>query len=156
MIAKSFKKPSQLNCTTQSYDLFLSPSSEMTNKQKWNRERAKVPFASVLQLYLHTYKSMADMWLTENSLPPGFLSSKCGKDEWKEKVTAEKGTREEWRCRQLHYLLTIGIIHIHPPAALPNQGFRERGTRLHRGVREMDVLRGDKEWRDKGSNKRCR
>ncbi|KAI4813813.1 hypothetical protein KUCAC02_003037 [Chaenocephalus aceratus] len=33
-----------------------------------------------------------------------------------------KGSGEEWRCRQLHYLLTIGIIHIHPPVASPDQG----------------------------------
>jgi len=63
-----------------------------------------------------------------------------------------KGSGEEWRCRQLHYLLTIEIIHIHPPVASPDQGSWERGRRLQRGVREMDVLGGDEEWRDKGSD----
>lgn len=64
-----------------------------------------------------------------------------------------KGNTEEWHSRQLHYLFTMGIIHIHPPAASPNQGVREQGTRLHWRVREMDVLRADKEWRDGGSDR---
>lgn len=66
----------------------------------------------------------------------------------------KRNSKTQQHCRQLHYLLTMGMIHIHPAAASPNQGVRERGMRLHRGVREMDVLRGDKEWRDGGKRRR--
>lgn len=35
-------------------------------------------------------EEITDIWLTANSLPSG---SKCGKDEWKEKVSGERNRR---------------------------------------------------------------
>ncbi len=95
---------------------------------------------------------MADIRETANSLPPGFLHSKSGKDEWKE--TARRGKEPE-RNGTADSSITSSqqgsSTFIHQPL-YPTREPESEGQDYTRGLQEMDVLRADKEQRDRGSN----
>lgn len=107
-------------------------------------------FSSICSCIYKNLATVGKRWWQDNTKSPSRPSNAQRREDG-ESIPRIR-TSEGWRCRQLHYLIIKGIIYIHPTAASPSQGAKERDkiTPVGKGkwmcLEEMNNLEGWRKW----------